>query len=593
MKFISLRSKLIIAFVVFILFPILITSFLGYKGIEHILREQIEASTADRLHQVNLNIEKKLKSMMYASNSIVLDEDIRSILQHPFESERERLDIRKKLDEKYLEISTTILTENVNLTIIDNHGNIYTNWGNSPDSFQDILGSEWYSKTLDQDGFMVWSLNQENYIHPKRDKFVTVSRVIKNKSLSEKIGVMIISEPIENYQEILKVRTNISNSMGFIVDENGRVLGNQEQDIEELYKFIQPSLKREIDTFNLEVNGEKAIVSTYSLPLTGWKVLQVVPHKGVFEELTTIRDTVMTILIVSMIIFIAIIILFSSMLTRPLRDLRDSMKQVEEGNLEISCTVYTRDEVGLLGKSFNKMISQMKENINREISLEKNKEKAKLEALQAQINPHFLYNTLNTIRWMAVMAGTKNITKMLMSLGRLLDMSIHRGQEEITLEEELVNVRSFLTIQKYRFGDSIQIKESIDNNHLKYAIPKLSLQPLVENIYNHGLFLDGGTLEIRTTVDGISLVIDVIDNGKNMDQEKANEIMSKINKEKHDGLSGIGLKNVHQRIQMMYGNEFGLTIMRNDLEEKTYVSMKLPVKQLLNQEDVTGGEMNR
>jgi two-component system sensor histidine kinase YesM len=594
-RFISLRSKLIIAFVVFILFPILFASLLGYKEIENILREQIEASTADRLHQMNMNIERKLKSMMYASNSIVLDEDIRSILQHPVQSERERLDVREKLDEKYLEISTTILTDNVNLTLIDNFGNMYTNWGNSTSSFRNIIGSTWYKQTVEQDGFMVWSLNQDNYIYPNREKFVSVSRVIKNRSLSEKLGVLIISEPVKHYQDILIARANNSDSLGFIVDEKGRILGNNEGDIDETYKFIKPGLNREIDTFNWEVKGEKAIVSTYSLPLTGWQVLQVVPHKGVFESLTNIQNKVMTVLIVSMVVFIAVIILFSSMLTGPLRALRKSMKQVEEGNLNVSCTIHTKDEVGLLGQSFNKMISQMKENIKREILLEKNKEKAKLEALQAQINPHFLYNTLNTIRWMSVMAGTKNITEMLMSLGRLLDMSIHRGQEEITLEEELQNVRSFLTIQKYRFGDSITITEDIDPATLQYAVPKLSLQPLVENIYNHGLFLDGGTLEIRTkTTEGL-VIIDVIDNGKDMDDEKAKEIMAKLNKEKHDRFSGIGLKNVHQRIQMMFGKEYGLTINRNGLEEKTYVSLTLHAREIVNQNDSSSnikGEKN-
>jgi two-component system, sensor histidine kinase YesM len=586
LKFFSLRSKLIIAFIAFILVPIIIASFLGYKGIENILREQIEASTADRLHQVNMNIEKKLKSMMYASNSIVLDEDIQSILQHPFQTERERLDIRKSLDEKYLEISTTILTENVNMTIIDNNGHMYTNWGNSTTAFKNIIGSEWYKETLDNDGFMVWGLNQENYIYPKRGNFVTVSRVIKNRSLSKTLGVLIISEPVKNYQDILKVRTKISNSTGFIVDEKARILGDQEKDIASVYKFIKPALNREIDTFNWEVNGERAIISTYSLPLTGWRVVQVVPHKGVFESLTTIRDTVLTVLVASMIMFIAIIILFSSMLTRPLRELRESMQQVEEGNLEVSCMVQTRDEVGLLGKSFNKMIAQMKENIKREILLEKNKEKAKLEALQAQINPHFLYNTLNTIRWMAVMAGTKNINEVLMSLGHLLDMSIHRGQEEITLEEEMKNVRSFLTIQKYRFGDSITITESIEPEALNYKVPKLSLQPLVENIYNHGLFLDGGTLEICTNLKGNLMQIDVVDNGKDMDQEKADQLMEKVRKEKHDGLSGIALKNVHQRIKMMYGEEYGLSIKRNSREEKTYVSLILPAKQSGERDDV-------
>jgi two-component system, sensor histidine kinase YesM len=578
MKFISLRTKLMVAFVSFILVPILAASFVGYKGIENILRNQIESTTSDRLHQVNMNIERKLKAMMYASNSIVLDEDIRELVKHPHETEGERLKIRKLIDEKYLEISTTLISDDVFLTLIDNYGNIYTNWGTTQSSYNRIVESDLYKKTLEQNGFMVWSIEQTNNIYPNQEGFITVSRVIKNRALSENLGVLIISEPVGNYVDILKVRTNIPNSYAFMVDDSGNIVGDKSKNINQIYEFIKPTLTREIDTFNWEVDGDKAIVSTYLLPLTGWRVLQIVAHEGIFAEVFKIRDTVLVVLVSSMAIFIGIIFLFSTMLTRPLRSLRDTMKRVEEGDLDSSFTIKNNDEIGLLGKSYNTMITQMKDYIQKQVLLERNKEKAKLDALQAQINPHFLHNTLNTIRWMSVMAGTKNITEMLMSLGRLLNMSIHRGQEEITLDEELQNVRSFLTIQKYRFGDSIKVIEEIDPDSLRCMVPKLSLQPLVENVYNHGLFLEGGMLILKIRVIEDLLAIDVIDNGKNMTEEKASQLMNDIKQEKHEGLSGIGLKNVHQRIQMMFGEEYGLTIRRNVDEEKTYVSLAIPVK---------------
>ncbi|MEK5444653.1 MULTISPECIES: sensor histidine kinase [unclassified Fredinandcohnia] len=578
MKFISLRTKLIVAFITFILIPILAASIIGYKEVENVLRNQIESTTSDRLHQVNMNIERKLKAMMYASNSIVLEDHIRELLKRPYTTEREQLDISKLINDKYLEISTTLISDNVYLTLIDNYGNMYTNWGSSESSYERILRSEWYKQTVDQNGFMVWSLNQENYIHPQKEGFITVSRVIKSQSLTENLGVLIISEPVENYINILKVRTNIPDSYGFMVDEQGSMIGDESKNINQIYQYIKPTLTRGIDTFNWEVDGKKAIVSTYHIPLTGWRVLQIVSHDGIFTDVSKIQNIVFIILLVSMAIFIGIIILFSTMLTRPLIKLRETMKRVEEGDLDVTFTSKNNDEIGLLGKSFNTMISQTRDNVKQRVLLERNREKAKLEALQAQINPHFLYNTLNTIRWMSVMAGTKNITKMLMSLGQLLDMSIHRGQEEITLKEELENVEAFLTIQKYRFGDSIKVIEEINPDTVDCIVPKLSLQPLVENVYNHGLFLHGGTMEIRTQSTNDILEIHVIDNGKNMDQEKASQLMNDIQKEKHEGLSGIGLKNVHQRIQMMFGEQYGIKIWRDNIEEKTYVTLSLPVK---------------
>jgi two-component system sensor histidine kinase YesM len=263
------------------------------------------------------------------------------------------------------------------------------------------------------------------------------------------------------------------------MDANGHILAEDPQWVNSAYPSCLPDLKLKRSSYTAEINGEKVDVVTDFIPLSDWLVVQVVHHKDVFNQIQQIRNIAISTLLLCVAIFITILILLSNMFTSSIRKLQSMMKQVERGNLDVSADIRSPDEVGWLSKNFNQMVKRLKHYIEREIELERVKENAKLEALQAQINPHFLHNTLNTIKWMSIMAGTKNITEMLLSLGHLLNMSIHRGQEEITVREEIDNVRYFLTIQKYRFGDTIQVVEDIDPETMDAYVPKLSLQPLV------------------------------------------------------------------------------------------------------------------
>ncbi|MBO9610978.1 MAG: sensor histidine kinase, partial [Paenibacillaceae bacterium] len=342
-----------------------------------------------------------------------------------------------------------------------------------------------------------------------------------------------------------------------------------------VYPSIESRLSNKEATFSGDVHGDRVEVFTNYISLSEWLVVQVIPHKQIFNPIRQVRNIATMTLMISMILFIAIIVGISTIFTRSLRLLHIGMKQVEAGNLDVSFAVRSRDEVGWLGKNLNTMLKKLKHQLTNEIVLERKKEQAKLEALQAQINPHFLYNTINTIKWMSILKGTESITEMLVSLGHLLNMSIHRGQDTITLEEDLRNVRYFLTIQKHRFGDTIRIEEHIDPATLDCMVPKLSLQPLVENVYQHGLFINGGLLAIRSRIESDTLVIEVADNGAGPSPDKLDEIRRSI---ADNTLSGIGLTNVHHRIRMMCGPPYGLDFERDDTNGMTCASIRLPVR---------------
>ncbi|QTH43445.1 sensor histidine kinase [Cohnella sp. LGH] len=590
LPFTSLRTKWIAAFVAFVLVPLLGASLYTYKEIENVLRHQVESSAEERLHQINLNIERKLQTMMHATASLVIDENVKRALLRPPATERDMLDNTHVMDKKFLEMSTSTASDSFYFSVFDNFGSLYTNWGRTPQAMNAMKESEWFRRTLEENGYMVWTLNHASYASPDKQALLSVSMVFRDES-NRGIGQLVISEPTQSYLDILQIGHPATPGFGLLVGPGDQALTPLPEEALPLYEALRPVIESSGDgTVSTQANGDKYVLSTYSLPMTGWKIVQIVPHGAVFREIDRIRNVSIAIFSVSMVVFLGVIVFFSNMLTRPLRKLRNVMKQVEKGRLDVAVEVKTRDEAGLLGQAFNKMLERLQGHIDREIVLERRHEQAKLEALQAQINPHFLHNTLNTIRWMSIMAGTKPITEMLMSLGHLLDMSIHRGQDRIILREEMDNVRYFMTIQRYRFGDHVTVSEQLEEGTLDALVPKLSLQPLVENVYRHASFQEGrGEMLIRSRiVSPGELLLEIVDNGLEVNKERLRDIAERIGAdERSAGFTSVGLRNVHKRVRMMYGDGYGVAIRRAEEEGRTFVSIRLPLQR--NSESETEG----
>ncbi|CAG7639928.1 sensor histidine kinase [Paenibacillus allorhizosphaerae] len=576
--FVSLRTKLITAFILFILVPITGVGIYVYQSFEQEMTSQIAKMTSDRLQQVNRNIERRLNELSNISRAIVLDERLREMLVSPPATDKAKLGLSHFMDKKYLEVTTSIASDSVYLTLMDNSGSLYTNWSSFVTTKEAIRQAPWYAKTVEKNGFMVWTLQQDNFVSPSSAKLMTLSMLVKADNLIDNLGMLAISEPVTPYLDILNPDAAYSSSLGFIVDRDGAILSDDAAQSENIYKSIQPLLDSNGDTFQTRIGDTKFIVGSYVVPVTGWRVVQVVPYRDMLKTVLHNRNIAIVILIVCLALFAGLIIGLTSMLIKPLSELRRVMKKVESGALDVVYTVKTRDEIGFLGQSFNSMLSDLRGRIQNEIILEKKKEQAKLEALQAQITPHFLYNTMNTIKWMSLMSGNKQITEMLMALGHLLNTSIHRGQEVIPLRDEMENVQYFLTIQKYRFGDTIQVHYDIDKSCLDALVPKLSLQPLVENVYQHGLFMEkSGEMHIRAyRKEGLLLLI-VEDTGSGLTEERLEELQAQLAQEQIG--PSIGLANVNKRIKLMYEGPYGLKIERDSKEQLTRVTITLPYRE--------------
>jgi len=264
-------------------------------------------------------------------------------------------------------------------------------------------------------------------------------------------------------------------------------------------------------------------------------------------------------------------------ITRPLQKLNEVTEQVAEGNLAVRSDVQTGDEVGILSTSMNIMIDKINDLLEQVTKEQIRLRKAEFELLQSQINPHFLYNTLDAIIWLAEAGEQKKVVNMVRSLSEFFRTSLNRGKDIIPLKEEILHVRSYLEIQQVRYQDILKYEIDIPEELGSYPIPKITIQPLVENALYHGIKNKRGTgkIHIRGEKQGQQLIIEIEDDGIGISKERLWQVRDGIQKKVLTGKDIYGLYNVNERIRLNFGEEYGIDI-QSTYGEGTIVHVLLP-----------------
>jgi two-component system sensor histidine kinase YesM len=283
----------------------------------------------------------------------------------------------------------------------------------------------------------------------------------------------------------------------------------------------------------------------------------------------------------------------SASIAIPIKKLHDVTTTITRNDLQALVTGHNRDEITELGMSFNIMIGRIRELLDSKIKEQETLQKAELKALQAQINPHFLYNTLDTIVWMAQANKIDQVVDIVQALSNFFRIALSKGQDWITIDQEIEHVRCYLTIQKLRYHDILEFKMDVSEEILKGTILKLTLQPLVENALYHGIKnkRGGGTITVRARKAGAEMVrLEIIDDGVGFTPYKLSKIQESLNNETGEIIfsedSGFGLENVHRRIQLYYGKQYGLRV-ESKYQEGTRVTVTIP---LMVNTEMTGKE---
>lgn len=307
----------------------------------------------------------------------------------------------------------------------------------------------------------------------------------------------------------------------------------------------------------------------------GWRVVGIsFTYDMISSKVIEIYQNVVLLVCFGVLILIVVVIAVSNRVSKPIRDLTIAMERFEKEAEQFEyIPVNGVYEVESLSRSFDHMVFKIKRLMNKIIDEEKILRKTELKALQSQINPHFLYNTLDSIQWMCEKGETDKAIIMVSALAKLFRISISKGKEMITIEQEISHVRNYLIIQSYRFKNQFVYKFDVDESLLNYYCNKITLQPIVENAVIHGVngLCDEGEIAISVKDAGDEIVMKIADNGIGMTKEQCEKII------KHDesGNFGIGIKNVNDRLKIYFGEEYGLKI-ESELDEGTTVTICIP-----------------
>lgn len=320
---------------------------------------------------------------------------------------------------------------------------------------------------------------------------------------------------------------------------------------------------------------ERAVV-VKTVGYTGWKIISVTPIKEIAINLNQFKFFTVIILGVSVIVIIFGNILISEQVTNPIRKLEKSVRDLENGNLDSNIYTGGSHEIQHLGKTITSMVNQMKYLMDDIVKEQEAKRKSELDALQSQINPHFLYNTLDSIVWMVESERYPEAISMVTALASLFRISLSRGKNIISIKDEIEHAKNYLQIQKVRYKDQFSIKFDIDPQIMEYSTIKLIVQPLLENAIYYGVesMRDEGIISIRGYEEDEDIYIEVSDNGMGIPFEEQSLLLTDNNRARKRG-SGIGLINVQQRIQLYFGKEYGLQI-QSELDEGTTIIIHLP-----------------
>ena len=579
-KFSSIQSVIFATVAVLILSAVVIVTGVSMKFTNTSIFENSSEYTHTIIQQMNQNIDSYIDYMENIAYLISSNEDVQDYL---FD---EKIDNEGRY--RILNQFQTILDSRSdirNVGIISKNGRMLINDGSkSVNQDLDLNTQEWYATALEKpNGPILTSSHVQHIISGERPWVITLSRGIRDRSGSgEKEGVFFIDLNYSAISELCDQSTVGTKGYAFILDAKGNIVYHPQQ--QQLYNELQTEnisliMDTDEDTVLTGTGNDGKLYSISRSEKTGWTVVDCTNVK----ELLSKSRQAQSVYVLTAIILVIVALLFSRFMARsitlPIQKLRDSMKKVQEGDFSVSDVVVdSKNEIGSLTKSFDVMTHRIHELMEQNVHEQEEKRKSELKALQSQINPHFLYNTLDSIIWMAEGKKNEEVVLMTASLARLLRQSISNEDEVVPIANEVEYARGYLTIQKMRYKDKLEFQIEVDSSILYIPLIKLVLQPIIENAIYHGLKYkeSKGLLIVKGFMKDGNAVLQVIDDGVGMDEETLAHIYDKHKVNYHS--NGVGVYNVQKRLKLYYGEDYGITY-TSELGKGTTATITIPGRQ--------------
>lgn len=580
----SMRVKLFASFFLLIFIPIIVlTVFAAYRSTAIIQEQSMEIARL-YLQQTENEMESELYKIATVSSSVAQTAKVHEVLekQNTGISFSEEYD---DMNELYKTIESTRALQNlyqIRLFISDSFTHSRSNYITYP--LSSVSDTDWYHQLVEQ--YQTQTLLPPSIFQPPlsepQEVLSVVTLIRSRKDITRILGVVSVDVLKSDLIDILQRNNYAEQSAAYLVDENLNIVCGANSTFPVSEADLAAQLQQMRDTFGASSGVSTAGNAVYGLSapiFDGWRIFTVASMGNLLSPVSDLRDQMILLTVIISIIAFCLSYLYARYSTRRIKTLAEQVRRVENGDLSVSCIVDSEDEIGELQNSFNFMVRRISLLVDERYNLGKNLKDMELRALQAQINPHFLYNTLDMISWKAMASGNQETVDIVVKLARFYRLSLSNGSDFLPLSDEVEHVRLFVELTNLCRSRNVQLITEVAPNIADYPIMKLILQPIVENSLFHGLYeLSDREGVIRLTAEQIGsyVQIQIADNGVGIEKSKLAELLAK--KERpvvNTKRGGYGIGNILERLRIYYDDRFTFQI-ESAILTGTTVTIRIP-----------------
>jgi two-component system, sensor histidine kinase YesM len=554
----KISMKLTLSYLAAATICMLILSMFFYVNTKNYIEKQTTGLLTQTLRQAKDNIDYKVELYNKLADSIYLNTNFQDVLFDDYPHQADKPELQSKIL-AYIRPYKGSYQDLQNIKLITTNPTI-PQYGNEIISESTQRVNSWYRMVLDQNNKVIWA-NGNDYEMPD---MIILGRKLNHLLYDSFLGILRIELSKENFFGALSKVGESGNGWFDVIDSsNDYIYTGMLTDNSRLKAEVYNEHKKLLSdnpgkAVVINADNRKFITMQDEIQFTNWKILYTLPYAGYADAVKRLKYAVTGFLLLSALIFIAISWFLASKFTKRIRELSQSMEKIQTGQFDVFINYTANDEIGFLINGFNIMARKLKELIEEVYIIKIKKKESELSALQAQINPHFLYNTLASISMLGMRIGGEDITKMSNSLAKFYKKSLSKGKNIILIKDEIEQVHAYMDIQNIRFKGKINVVFEIDDSILEARSLKLMLQPFVENAIAHGMYKEKKTLNIRIVVckDGENILWEVIDDGIGISKVRLKSILNS----EENAESGYGIVNVDQRIKLFFGDNYGVSI---------------------------------
>lgn len=587
----KMNTKVLLLFLGTILFALVLQTILFQRTSSRLIYQQAEEESFNSLKNMQDDIYSLVKDIENGIIDIYNEKEFLKDLR----SQTNIYEMREKYYREAYNIAQTnfetsngvvaLYLYNIDHEIISTYRRAVTPRHNYPEDIYESPGS--YNEEVarnyvesDDTSMLISSYYNKSR---KKDILRFVLKLYNNSNVQDKIGYVVCDVDSKAIRAVMEKYNTDEEAFMWLQPTGDRPIvsfGKLEQKDESSYKNLQEEIRRGKEQVGIMMESENRVFFQVGQSRYNLGAYSIMPQSLLWQNQKVLTKNLVTIAALMLLLAVVIGYFTSKYLTKPLEKMTQTMKEIKEGNTKLRIEEVQRDEIGELAKSFNEMLDKIETLISKEYETQLLLHQAEYNALQAQINPHFLYNTLDTMSSIADIQGCQQVGALCQSLSNIFRYSLDIKHPFSTVAKEIVHLKNYIYVMNVRMQDNIEYHFEIEDSVLKETIPRISIQPIVENALNHGLRNMRGKKQVEICARSLEQDTEIIvkDNGIGMPQEKIDTLLKDTDTVHIRGKS-IGLNNINMRMKMLYGEQYGIQI-ESKINVGTTVTLRVPKKKL-------------